>query len=271
MDRRQADEYLARFGASRDTPLTELQALHLRHVPFENLDIHLGRTIMLDPDELFDKIVRRRRGGFCYELNGLFAELLVALGATVHRLGSRVWGGGRFGPPLDHMQLVVTGPGEDEPRLMDVGFGRFATDPLRWRERVDQADPTGTYRLTDTDDGLVDIAWNGTPTCRTDPRPLALDDFAAMCWYQQTSPASHFTQGPACSRLDEGDASRSPAISSSARVRRATVPRPRSARTTRCSPPIAGTSGSSSTTCPPKRTADTSWRAGTDPRVTFER
>lgn len=203
MDRRHADEYLARIGATRDTPLAELQALHLHHVPFENLDIHLGRTITIDPDALFDKVVRRRRGGFCYELNGLFADLLEALGADVQRLGSRVWGSGRFGPPLDHMQLVVTWPG-DEPHLMDVGFGRFATDPLRWRARDDQTDPTGTYRLADTDDGLVDVTWNGTPACRTDPRPLDLVDFAAMCWYQQTSPVSHFTQGPTCSRLDAG-------------------------------------------------------------------
>src|SRR5690606_35043291 len=73
MDQQQADEYLERIGASRDTPLAELQALHLEHVPFENLDIHLGVPITLDRDALFHKVVRRRRGGFCYELNGLFA------------------------------------------------------------------------------------------------------------------------------------------------------------------------------------------------------
>ena len=204
MDQRQVDEYLARFGADRNTPLGELQARHLHHVPFENLDIHLGETISIDRDALFDKLVRQRRGGFCYELNGLFAELLEALGADVRRLGARVWGGSGFGPPLDHMQLLVTWPGSDEPHLVDVGFGRFATDPLRWRARDEQTDPTGTYRLVDTDDGQVDISWNGSPACRTDPRPLALEDFTAMCWYQQTSPASHFTQGPTCSRLDSG-------------------------------------------------------------------
>lgn len=201
MDQQQADEYLERIGASRDTPLAELQALHLEHVPFENLDIHLGVPITLDRDALFHKVVRRRRGGFCYELNGLFADLLEALGADVRRLGSRVWGADRFGPPLDHLQLVVTWPGDDEPELVDVGFGRFATYPLRWASRGDQRDPTGTYRLADTPDGQIDVVWNDRPSCRTDPRPLELDDFAAMCWYQQTSPASHFTQGPTCSRI----------------------------------------------------------------------
>ncbi|WP_116998504.1 arylamine N-acetyltransferase family protein [Desertimonas flava] len=204
MNEQQVDEYLARIGASRDTPLADLQRLHLHHVPFENLDIHLGKAITIDPDALFDKVVHRRRGGFCYELNGLFADLLDALGADVQRLGSRVWGGGRFGPPLDHMQLVATWPDADEPHLVDVGFGRFATEPLRWTDRVDQTDPTGVYRLADTGDGLVDVSWNGAPVCRTDPRPLELADFAAMCWFQQTSPDSHFTQGPTCSRLDAG-------------------------------------------------------------------
>jgi N-hydroxyarylamine O-acetyltransferase len=56
--------------------LRALQLAHLRTVPFENLDIHLGRTILLEQDHLFHKIVRQRRGGFCYELNGLFAMLL---------------------------------------------------------------------------------------------------------------------------------------------------------------------------------------------------
>ncbi len=79
------DAYLARIGADRPrgTTRADLAALHAAHpraVPFEDYDIHLGVPLSLDPDRLFDKIVTRRRGGFCYELNGLFAALLRGLG-----------------------------------------------------------------------------------------------------------------------------------------------------------------------------------------------
>ena len=75
------DAYLARIGAARPREpdshgLAELQVAYLLAVPFENLDIVAGRPISLDLEAIFDKIVRRRRGGFCYELNGLFAWLL---------------------------------------------------------------------------------------------------------------------------------------------------------------------------------------------------
>src|SRR5437660_12879903 len=86
-----------------------LQVAHLRTIPFENLSIHSGEPIVLDDDALFEKIVRRRRGGFCYELNGLFAALLRALGFDVKMLSARVANDERiFGPDFDHMALLVT-------------------------------------------------------------------------------------------------------------------------------------------------------------------
>jgi N-hydroxyarylamine O-acetyltransferase len=204
MDDAGADEYLARFGADRSTPLAELQRRHLEHVPFENLDIHLGDAIDLGEDALFDKIVRRRRGGFCYELNGLFALLLEALGADVDRVGARVWGSNGFGPPLDHMHLLVTWPGSPQRWLVDVGFGRFTHRPLRWDDGALQHDEAGTFRIAPADDdvGCFDV-WSGDDRqYRTDPRALSLTDFEPTCWFQQTSPASHFREGPMCSRLD---------------------------------------------------------------------
>ena len=68
-------EYLARFGARAEDDLATLVDRHYRAVPFESLSIHLGEPMDLRPEALFDKIVRRRRGGLCYELNGLFASL----------------------------------------------------------------------------------------------------------------------------------------------------------------------------------------------------
>jgi N-hydroxyarylamine O-acetyltransferase len=88
--------------------LCQLQVAHLHAVPFENLSIHLGEPIVLEDEALFRKIVERRRGGFCYELNGLFSALLRALGFDVVRLSAGVAKAEvGFGPEFDHMALMV--------------------------------------------------------------------------------------------------------------------------------------------------------------------
>src|SRR4051812_21511122 len=108
-----ATAYLARIGyAGSLAPTIEtLRALHRAHlhaVPFENLDIHLGRPIKLDRGAFFRKIVGERRGGFCYELNGLFADLLAFLDFDVSLLSARVAReAGGFGPEFDHLAVLV--------------------------------------------------------------------------------------------------------------------------------------------------------------------
>ena len=108
--------YLSRIGyrgtlEPSAATLHALQQAHLLAVPFENLDIHLGRPIVLDQTALFDKIVARRRGGFCYELNGLFAVLLRELGFEVTLLSAGVArASGGFGPEYDHLTLLVDCP-----------------------------------------------------------------------------------------------------------------------------------------------------------------
>ncbi|WP_354643607.1 arylamine N-acetyltransferase family protein [Kitasatospora camelliae] len=203
----QADAYLARIGAVRPekadaAALAAVQRAHLAAVPFENLSIHLGEAIDLDPDALFEKIVTRRRGGFCYELNGLFAELLRALGYRVELLSARVSGDGRWGPPFDHLALRVE---LDEPWLADVGFGRFSQEPLRLDSRDGQADPGGEFRVVESGDGPdgrdLDVLMDGEPQYRLDRRPYRLEDFKPTCWWQATSPESHFTRRTTCSLL----------------------------------------------------------------------
>src|SRR5262245_55915491 len=117
MDSGDATAYLARidYTGGRAPTIDTLRALHRAHlytVPFENLDIHLGRAILLEERALFRKVVGERRGGFCYELNGLFAELLRFLGFEVSLLSAcvgRVDGG--FGPAFDHLTLLVRAGG----------------------------------------------------------------------------------------------------------------------------------------------------------------
>ncbi|MDQ5838794.1 MAG: arylamine N-acetyltransferase, partial [Acidobacteriota bacterium] len=99
--------------------LRRLHVAHLLSVPFENLSIHWGEPVALDDEVLFEKIVVRRRGGFCYELNGRFSALLRSLGFDVAMLSARVAGaGGDFGPEFDHMALLIT---LRERYLVDVG------------------------------------------------------------------------------------------------------------------------------------------------------
>ncbi|MFI2610978.1 arylamine N-acetyltransferase [Kitasatospora sp. NPDC018619] len=184
-------------GAPCPQALARLQQAHLRTVPFENLAVHLGERIALDTDALLAKVVTRRRGGFCYELNGAFAALLASLGYPVTLLAARVFDGDRPGPPFDHLALRVD---LDEPWLVDVGFGRFSRHPLRLDERGEQADAEGVFTLVPTGaHGDLDVLLDGTPQYRLDPRPHELADFAPTCWWQATSPDSHFTRSTTCS------------------------------------------------------------------------
>ncbi|GDY32942.1 N-hydroxyarylamine O-acetyltransferase [Gandjariella thermophila] len=194
--------YLARIGARRPaapTPeaLADLHERHLLAVPFENLSVHLGERVVLSEDALVDKIVRRRRGGFCYELNGAFAALLRALGYRVTLLAGRVFDEhGRLGPPYDHLALRVDA---GEPLLVDVGFGQHTRRPLRLDEPVDQRDPDGVFRIVPAAEGDVDVLRAGEPQYRLETRARTLADFTATCWWHQTSPHSYFTRSLVCS------------------------------------------------------------------------
>jgi len=112
-----------------------------------------------------------------------------------------VFGDGRLGPPFDHLALLVTTPAGGV-WLADVGFGSHSSHPLRFADRAEQADPGGTFLLRDAPDGDVDVLKDGRPEYRLEPRARSLPDFAPTCWWQQTSPESHFTKGTICSRLD---------------------------------------------------------------------
>ena len=129
--------YAARldYRGKLDPCIETLRGLHEAHtltVPFENLDVRLGRPILLDPATLFRKIVCERRGGYCFELNGLFAALLERIGFPVHRLMARVLYGAATVRPLSHEVLLVEADGGRW--LADVGFGGnglIAPLPLR--------------------------------------------------------------------------------------------------------------------------------------------
>ena len=198
--------YLNRVGLAAPVAgdAAGLRTLHRAHqltVPFENLSIHLGEPISLDERDLIDKIVHRRRGGFCYELNGTFALLLEALDARVSRVAARVYGEAGLGPPFDHLALIVRPVDGSGPWLADVGFGSHSDYPLLLDLSNDQDDPAGRFRLADAGAGDIDVLKDGKPQYRIEIRERSLADCVPTCWWQQTSPLSHFTRSTICSRL----------------------------------------------------------------------
>ncbi len=186
--------------------LGDLHRAHLFSVPFENLSIHSGEQIQLDLDWIYQKIVKRARGGFCYELNSLFSWLLRELGFEVSLLSARVMSAqrGGFGPAFDHLVLRVD---LEQSWLADVGFGECFRDPLRLEDPSPQHQAYGTYRLERHGDQihyslLEQGQWQTQYAFTTQTHRL--DEFQNMCTYHQTSAASSFTQNWMCSLARPG-------------------------------------------------------------------
>lgn len=199
--------YLDRLGLDRGVlspdadSLRLLQRSHLLSVPFENLDIHWKRPIVLDVERFYQKVVEDRRGGFCYELNGLFNELLIQLGFTTRLISARVFNGATHGPDFDHAAVIVT-IGHEE-YLADVGFGDFSAEPLRFFLDVEQTDSADTFIIRRFNNEYFEVAkradddWKSEYIFKDTARDLS--DFSEMCDFQQYSPESHFTKGKLCS------------------------------------------------------------------------
>jgi len=203
--------YLKRLGYSGSlSPSPEtLRALHRAHmlaVPFENLDIALGRPIPCDAQTAIRKIVELGRGGFCYELNSAFATLLQELGFRVTMLSARVSReDGSVTEDFDHLALRVD---LQESSLADVGFGDSFLEPLRLRDGAEQAEGDRRFRIVEEGGSFYvekaepDGLWKREYSFTLVPRKL--DEFAAMCRYHQTSPDSPFTRRRICSRATDG-------------------------------------------------------------------
>lgn len=201
--------YLERIGynGSLEPTVETLKQLHRTHmfaVPFENLDILLGRPITPSLPSFYDKIVQHRRGGFCYELNGLFGWLLEQLGFTVVILSARVFNGAQPGPEFDHLLLLVE---MEECLIADVGFGDSFLEPLRLKAGVEDRQRGCSYRLLEAGSERQlqrrrESDWESQYIISLIPRRLA--DFGTMCHYQQTSPKSSFTQKALCSMATQG-------------------------------------------------------------------
>ena len=200
------EDYLQRIGYEGDvsTDLATLKTIHRAHllaIPYENLDIHRNCPLTVDVAQIYDKIVPHRRGGWCFEMNGLLAWVLREIGFDVTNLSSFV--GRDTTQPLptgagDHMLLLVQ---LDQPYLADAGFGNGILDPLPLAE--------GTYQQGSFQFGLSqqDGRWwfqnqeHGGPGFDFDLTPYQLSDFVDQSTRLQTSPESGFVRTTVCMRF----------------------------------------------------------------------
>jgi N-hydroxyarylamine O-acetyltransferase len=206
------EKYLQRIGTDQTNVSANLENLkllqknHLLNVPFENLDIHWKRPISLSNEKFYQKIVEEKRGGFCYELNGLFYELLTELGFESRMVSARVSrNDGSFGAEFDHLAILTKIA--DEEFLVDVGFGDFAVEPLKFVLDIEQTDKNGIFLIRNFDDDYFEVVkndgdnWQSEYIFKNIERNLS--EFTEMCNFHQTSPESHFTRGKVCSILTE--------------------------------------------------------------------
>jgi N-hydroxyarylamine O-acetyltransferase len=148
--------YLERIGCDGDTrpdraTIERMQRSHRFAIPFENLDIPLGRGIELSPDRLFDKLVTRRRGGYCFEQNALFLGMAGAIGFSARPLLARVWLAAEGTPPRTHTLNLIRIDGEEI--IADVGFGGSFVPPLRLADGAQTATADGArHRLVEDAD-----------------------------------------------------------------------------------------------------------------------
>lgn len=196
------DAYCARIGydGPRAPTLDVLRALHVLHpaaIPFEAIDVLTGRGVDLAPAAVEAKLVHGRRGGYCFEQNGLFKRALQAFGFPVEALLARVmWRAPEDGPPGPRTHMVLKVMVEGEAWLADVGFGGCVmTAPLRLNTDLPQPTHHEDFRLTPRDGELVlaaRLADGWAPLCAIGLAPQLDVDFVVANWFTATHPESPF-------------------------------------------------------------------------------
>ena len=207
------EAYLDRisFEGPITTDLATLEALmraHLSTVPFENLDVYNGVEVGTDIGWSIPKVVERRRGGWCFELNGAFGHLLERLGFRVSRLGAAVLLGGPA-TLIDHLTLEVT---LERPYLVDVGFGDSFCRPLALNQRGPQDGGSGRFELMGSAQGTTLVRYGPDDEGVEVPKPqyrfkrvsLGLDDFAAASHRLCTTPSLPWHQRAFATRYLDG-------------------------------------------------------------------
>lgn len=205
------EDYFKRIHYSGGTQVSAatLKQLHLGHVmniPFENLDVFAKKNISLGLDDLFDKLVRRRRGGYCFEMNGLFAAVLIALGFSVTRHLARVYHEGFDNSGKTHMVLLVAADGQQW--ICDVGFGgNGLVAPLLFEEGLEQEQLGSCHRLMADPDYGYRVEFNTPagfePIYAFTRENCCPADYLIANHYTSTYPESFFRHAMMCALVTE--------------------------------------------------------------------
>lgn len=191
--------YLKRFDAypvkeNYLQDLAKLQSLHMQHIPFENLDVIRKVPIYLNLESIYDKIVNQRRGGYCYEINGLFCWLLQQIGFDSKMISATVIKpDGSYSKPDTHAAILIE---LDTPYLVDAGFGDSTISPIPLGgER--HTDNSGTYRIEEIETGIYELSRENDGEekilYRFTLEEKKLEDFHEGCVFNQVSEQSPFT------------------------------------------------------------------------------
>jgi len=205
------DAYFQRIGYAgpRSVSADTLAAIHLQHprtIPFENLNPFLRWPVRLDVQSLQQKLVRDKRGGYCYEHNLLLSHVLQQLGFRVRGLAARVLWNVPEGTvrPRSHMLLLVDL--DSRHYVADVGFGGLTfTAPLRLQVDIEQSTPHELFRLAASGEGFVMQATCGDSwrsLYEFDLQEQLLADYEVVNWYLCNNPSSHFVTGLIAARPD---------------------------------------------------------------------
>lgn len=204
------DAYLKRLQYNRvlKADLPTLKALHYRHmlhVPFENLNIHIGQPIQLEIGHLMAKVLHENRGGYCYELNHLFGTLLEKIGFKLTRISAKVLNSeGELGPEFDHLALIVH---LEEDWLVDVGFGDSFVHPKLLELNTPQKEGGYTYKIVYQNEAFG--LWR--KTLEEEYKliyaftiyPRKIEDFFSQNSIKQSHPDSHFVRNKMCTRATQ--------------------------------------------------------------------
>lgn len=205
--------YLKRIGAEMPEEnsgklelLQKLHQLHPKHITFENIDPFTGETPSIQSDAIFNKLVKLQRGGYCYEQNLLFKNVLESLGFTIKIHLARVVWGSKDGTGTARSHMMLSTEIEGVQYLVDVGFGSMTlTSPIVLKTDIEQETPNGLFRLINTEGfyRLEVLKDEWLPVYKFSLEEVEFSDLEMANWYIATGPDSVFNRFLMVTRVDE--------------------------------------------------------------------
>ncbi|MCT2564153.1 arylamine N-acetyltransferase family protein [Chryseobacterium herbae] len=213
MENQQLDLYLKRIQAEQPAEntgklelLKRLHQLHPKNITFENIETFTGEAPSLQLNAVFNKLVTLERGGYCYEQNSLFKDVLETVGFTIKMHLARVVWGSKDGTGTARSHMMLTTDIDGVKYLVDVGFGSMTlTSPIILNTDIEQETPNGLFRLIKTEDfyRLEVLKEEWLPIYKFSLEEVEFSDLEMANWYIATGPGSVFSQFLMITRVNE--------------------------------------------------------------------